>query len=152
MATVHKISEGLFVDSFDLIALHSTMESYAIAYHINHAAGITLSRMEEDLEISTVSFPMYEFVDEINDVEWYLVSNSVQQEEDDDIGLFQNSQSLKTHYLLEDRKDINYLLKVRPEGAEETQRALSSLRSIPKISLAYRVDIATLKSRKNLIF
>ena len=64
MATVHRISEEFFDDSFGLIALHSNMECYALAYNLNKAAKIMLVRSEDDLEIDTSHYPMFEFKDD----------------------------------------------------------------------------------------
>ena len=153
MATIHRISEELFVDSFDLIALHSDMECYALAYHINKAAQVLLVRAIKDLEIGTLSYPMFEYNDEVNEEDWYLVRNVVQEEESDQSqGLFANSTTVKTNYLLEERKQINYLLKLYPEDSVDLEKTIKAIRSIAKVSMAYQVNVDDLKSKRNLIF
>ncbi len=153
MATVHRISEELFVDSFDLIALHSNMECYALAYHINKVFQILLVRAKKDLEISTLSYPIFEYNDEVNDEDWYLVKNVVQQEENDENqGLFGNSTTVKLSYLLAERKEVNYLLKLYPENSVEIKKRVQAIRTIPKVSMAYQLNIDQLKSKRNLIF
>ncbi|MEM1260417.1 MAG: IPExxxVDY family protein [Bacteroidota bacterium] len=153
MATVHRISEELFVDSFDLIALHTTMECYALAYHINEVFRVLLVRAEKDLEIGTVSYPMFAYTDEVKDEDWYLVKNVVQKEEsDENKGLFTTSMTVKMNYLLTERKDINYLLKLYPENSLEIEKTIEAIRAIPKVSMAYQLYVDRLKSRRNLIF
>lgn len=153
MATIHKISEGLFVDSFELIAVHSNLESYAVAYHINKAMGLRLCRVEKDLEIGKSSFPMYEWKDTYKDQEWFLMSNKVTEETvDHTSGLFQNGPTLKSHYLISEKKEINYIIKLTSENSNGVDRAVGSIREIPKISMAYQLDVEALKSKRNLIF
>lgn len=153
MLTIHKISEELFVDSFDLIALHCTMESYALAYHINKMVNIALERAKDDLEINANSYPLYAYRNEVNDQEWALIMNKIQEEESDEgDGLFQNSTTIKAHYLLEERKEINYLLKVSPSETLEIEKTIDAIRTIPKITMAYQLNTDSLKSKRNLIF
>jgi hypothetical protein len=153
MATVHKISEDLFEDSFDLIALHCNMECYALAYHINKVAQILLIRAKKDLKIDGFSYPTYEYKDDVKGEEWYLVSNILKEEEsNENEGLFQNSTTLKFNYLLEERKEINYVLKLYPETGVDVEKTINALRSIPKISMAYQIHADNLKSKRNLIF
>ena len=153
MATVHRISEELSVDSFDLIALHSNMECYALAYHLNQVAQVLLVRVKEDLENGTSSYPLFEYKDEMNGEEWYLVSNVVQEEETQKSeGLFRNSISVKSSYLLSEKKEINYFLKVYPEDTIDIDKTVTAIRSIPRVSMAYQIDVDQLKSKRNLIF
>lgn len=153
MATVHRISEELFVDSFDLIALHSNMECYALAYHINKVFEILLERAKKDLEIGKLSYPIFEYNDEMNDEDWYLVKNVVQKEvSDENQGLFANSTTIKLNYLLAERKEINYLLKLYPENSAEIDKTVKAIRTIPKVSMAYQLNVDELKSKRNLIF
>lgn len=153
MATVHRISEELFVDSFDLIALHSNMECYSLAYHINKAARVLLGRARQDLEIGVLSYPIFEYNDMVKEEEWYLVKNVVQEEESDGSqGLFAHSTTVKLNYLLEERKEINYLLKLYPEDSVDIEKTIRAIRSIPKVSMAYQLNVDELKSKRNLIF
>ncbi|MGD1948004.1 MAG: IPExxxVDY family protein [Croceivirga sp.] len=153
MVTVHKISEELFFDSFDLIALHCNLECYAMAYHINQVVDITLKRAKHDLEIDSYSYPMYEYHDEVNEQGWFLIKNRIQVEENEvGDGLFQNGKTMKTKYFLEERKEINYLLKLWPESTIEIDKTIDAIRSVSKILMAYVLDIDSLKSKRNLIF
>lgn len=153
MATVHRISEDLFEDSFDLIALHCNMECYALAYHINRVANILLVRAKEDLKISSLAYPIYEYKDDVKGEEWYLISNILKKEENEENeGLFQNSTTLKLNYLLEERKEINYVLKLYPETAVDMEKTIEIIRTIPKVSMAYQIEADELKSKRNLIF
>jgi len=153
MAIVHRISEELFDDSFDLIALHSNMECYALAYHINRVAQVLLVRAKDDLKISNVSYPIYEYKDEVKGEEWYLVNNILKEEKyDQNEGLFQNSPTLEFNYLLKERKEINYVLKLYPETVVDIDNIINAIRTIPKVSMTYQINADDLKSKRNLIF
>lgn len=153
MATVYRISEELFDDSFDLIALHCNMECYAVAYHINEVAQVSLVRAKKDLGIGRFSYPIYEYKDDAKGQEWYLMNNVVREEEHDESGgLFQNSTTVKLNYLLEERKEINYLLKIYSETDVEIEKTINTVRTIPMVSMVYRLNVDDLKSKKNLIF
>ncbi|MEL6918168.1 MAG: IPExxxVDY family protein [Bacteroidota bacterium] len=59
---VHKISEDFYEDSFALIAVHSSMEDYAMAYTINLHLKCNLQRSRTDLDVSRqTSFPIFEW-------------------------------------------------------------------------------------------
>ena len=153
MATVHKLSEELYIDSFDLIAIHSDLESYALAYRINESAQLKLTRAFEDLAVGNCFFPLFEWKDAITEQEVYLIGNKVQVEEvGENIGLFESSSTFKTHYILEDRKEINYVLRLDANDSGLLEHLLKAVKSIEKVTMAYRLDIEIVKSKKNLIF
>ena len=153
MATIHRISEEFFVDSFELIALHSNLEPYAMAYYLNQFAGLKLKRAEDDLEIGNIFFPLYEWKDTLKDQEWFLMGNKVMlEEEGDNSGLFESGSIVRSHYLIAEKKKINYILKLNWADDHEISRALEVIRNVPKVSMAYSLDIDDLKSKRNLIF
>ena len=153
IATVYKISEELFEDSFELIALHCDMECYSVAYQINKFAQVQLERAKNDLEINACAFPLYEYKDDVKGEEWYLITNKVREEvKDNNTGFFQNETTVKINHLLEERKEIDYLLKLYPETDAALQHTVTSLRNIPTVRLAYQINADQLKSKGNLIF
>lgn len=153
MATVHRISEELFDDSFELIALHSTMECHAMAYNLNKAAHLLLRRCEKDLEIDETTHPLYEYKNEAKGEEWYLMGNVVQEvQKANGEGLFGNNTTIKLNYLLNDRKEVNYLLKLFHEQLTNIETVIKAIRTIPRVSMAYQLNVDQLKSKRNLIF
>ena len=58
MITLHKFSDDFCEENYVLIALHSNLEDYALAYALNDALKISLERSKTDLDISNeTSFP-----------------------------------------------------------------------------------------------
>ncbi|MEC8832946.1 MAG: IPExxxVDY family protein [Bacteroidota bacterium] len=154
MLTTHKISADLYDDSFSLIAIHSDLEDYAITYAINSNCGLYLKRMKKDLCLNKdMSFSVFDWDDEMNDVYWTLISNKCEVEEVvPSDGLFGNNISRRTDHLVKERKEVDYFLKV--DAADETLiiQKIKSINKISKVITAYPLDTENLKSKRNLIF
>ncbi|PCJ95327.1 MAG: hypothetical protein COA50_08945 [Flavobacteriaceae bacterium] len=154
MATVHKISGNFYEDSFALIALHSSMEDYALAYAINLTLNTSFRRAKEDLDISqNISFPIFEWQDEVNDRYYTLIANSSSKEESQSQdGFFQFEPSFTKYHLIPEFKEVDYLLKIEQDELHIEEGIIESILSIPRIITAYTLDIENLKSKNNLIF
>ncbi len=154
MLTTHKISADLYDDSFSLIAIHCDLEDYAIAYAINSTCGLYLKRMKKDLHLNeNMSFSVFDWDDEMNDVYWTLISNKCEIEEEiPSVGLFENNISRRTDYLVKERKEVDYFLKI--DAADETlfSQKINSINQIAKVITAYPLETQNLKSKRNLIF
>ncbi|NDV41969.1 IPExxxVDY family protein [Flagellimonas sediminis] len=154
MLTTHKISADFFDDSFQLIAIHSNLEDYAITYAINSNCGLYLKRMKNDLHLEqNQSYSVFDWDDELNHMYWTLISNKCEVEEIiPSDGLFGNNVSTRTDHLIKERKEVDYFLKV--DAAEENVLAqkIKAINKISKVITAYALDTETLKSKRNLIF
>ena len=153
MITLHKFSDDFCEENYVLIAVHSGLEDYALAYALNRALKASLKRSETDLDISNeTSFPIYEWKDKLNDRYWTLIVNtSIKDEflELDD--LFSNETSSTVYHLIPEYKDVDYLLKIEQEEDEIDSGILDSILEIPKIITAYQIETNKLKSKQNLI-
>ncbi len=153
MAIKYKIIEESLEDSFELIAIHSNLAGYALAYHINEAANLRLVRCANDLELGKVSFPVFKWEDEVKGQSWQLLCNSRKYESSEDaIGLFSKNKTLRTYYLVEERKDIDYFLKITPGNTKFVQDLIRMLIPVPKLTMVYLLDSGTIKAKQNLIF
>lgn len=153
MVTTHKIAAELYDDSFKLIALHCSLNDYAMAYNINKAVKLQLQRSEEDLGVVDFSFPIFEWKDDANDTNWTLVSNAIKKmEKTETLGLFNEKSEERTHYLIEERKEVDYFLKIDVDDNYIVNTVVASIKAIPNVITAYNIDVANLKSKRNLIF
>ncbi|MCP4976473.1 MAG: IPExxxVDY family protein [Maribacter sp.] len=154
MAAVHKISDDLFEDSFTLIALHSSMEDFAVVYAINQGIKSIFKRSSKDLELSeNMSFPFFEWQDDLNDRYWILITNeSTKKESMVREGLFQDEPSFAKHHLVSEYKEVDYFVKIEHDDDLDEEMLLKKLIAIPKMVTAYSVDTDKLKSKNNLIF
>lgn len=155
MSAVIKIKDEFFDDSFILVALHSTLEDYAIAYGLNRALKAKFKRNREDFDLSdNRSFPYYDWEDELNYRYWVLVSNhSSKKELVANNDLFQYETTYSTPRLIPELKEVDYFLKIEDEDdTMDDDDIIKTLLGIPKIMAAYQVEVNKLKSRNNLIF
>ncbi|MEX0313400.1 MAG: IPExxxVDY family protein [Allomuricauda sp.] len=153
MLTTHKISADFYDDNFQLIAIHSGLEDYAMGYAINSNCDLHLKRMKSDLQLNqNLSFSVFEWEDGLNDNYWTLVSNKCSvMEIMPPSGLFENRTSIRTDYLIKEKRDVDYFLKVDNSELPVDQH-IKSINRISKVVTAYQVDAQTLKSKRNLIF
>lgn len=154
MATTHRIFEDFYEETFALLALHSSLDDYAMVYALNSTLKTKLKRTRADLDTSeNFSFPFFEWKDELNHRNWTLITNYSSKEESmgsDD--LFQNEISFTTNYLVPEHRDVDYFLKIEQDDQDIDDELISAILEIPKIITAYPIDVDKLKSKHNLIF
>jgi hypothetical protein len=159
---VHKLD----LDEFDeidyyLIAIHTTLEDYRLAYFINQHLPINLSKSKEEILISVkqgeTQFSRFYFDDEDNFITWNLIQNKnevIGQKEITNQDLFSNS-SLEVAtkvFLLPELKKVDYFLKIESDDDLEIVDIVKKLKTIKSLSTVYVVETETIKSKNNLIF
>tara|TARA_R110000868_G_scaffold92088_7_gene255192 strand:- start:1652 stop:2140 length:489 start_codon:yes stop_codon:yes gene_type:complete len=162
MAT-HKLDLGDFDDvDYYLIAIHTSLEDYRLAYFINQQLPINLSKSKDEIQINIkegeTNFSRFYYYDNENAVSWNLIQNKnevLQKKIETTQNLFSNvSMEISTKvYLLPEFKKADYFLKI--ENTEETMTASkikTLLNKIESISAIYSVDMNKIKSKNNLIF
>ena len=162
MAT-HKLDIGDF-DEIDyyLIAIHTPLEDYRIAYYINQQLPINLSKSKDEVQISIkegeTKFSRFYYYDNDNAVSWNLIQNKnevIQENKDSVQNLFSGVPlyiATKV-YLIPEFKKADYFLKI--ENTQDCMNALKIkkyLTEIESVSTAYSVDTNKIKSKNNLIF
>jgi hypothetical protein len=162
MAVYKLHSEEYDEIDYQLIAIHTTLEDYRLAYFINKSLPVLFSKSKNDVSIlnkeTEIQFSRFMYEDESKDVIWNLVQNKNENSQDDftvNTGLFTDSKakiSTKT-YLIPEYKKVDYFLKIENAlSAVEIQNTISLLKEIDKISTVYTVPIENIKSKDNLIF
>ena len=156
MAATYKISDDYYDQSFILIALHSTLEDYALVYELNHSMKARFKRAKENFNLGEHrSFPIFEWQDVFNDRCLVLVANhSSQHQSIANNDLFQNESTYSTPRLIPEYKDVDYLLKIETETEKELETAvlLKKILRLPRVMAAYEIPTQKLKSKNNLIF
>jgi len=154
MKAIHKIDDVFYDDSFLLIALHSTMAAYAVAYELNASLKANFKRTKKDFDLAENSvFPCFEWQDTFQDRYWVLIANhSLKQELLANNDLFQNEATFKVPRLVPELKDVDYFLKIEEDELQESNTIVKNILAMPKVMAAYEVDIKKLKSKNNLIF
>lgn len=157
---LHKLEvDEFYDDSFTLIAIHSPIEDYRLAFFLNSHLGLKLMRCKTDLDFKyfSASYPLFKYDDASQFMSWYLIVNKCVSE----VESLQSSGSLfvthqktfKTHYLVPEFKSANYFLKIEEDTTQINEATLiKTINQIPKIITAYKVEAQNLKSKNNLIF
>lgn len=160
---IHK----LHFDDFDainyhLVAIHTSLEDYRLAYFINQQLPINLSVCKHEIQIQVeegeTQFVRYLFDDEKKDIQWNLIQNKneiVLLNKTGNQGLFAESHNrfAKKVYLLPEFKKVDYFLKIENiDNSLEIPEITYLLNSIERVSTVYTIDIHNIKSKNNLIF
>lgn len=151
MGTKHKILEDFYDESFMLIALHSNLEDHVLAYVLNSTIKTRFKRSKQDIDITeSLSFPMFEWFDEKADCHWSLFSNGTFGHGENSMdGLFKDMPPSAKYHLVPEHKEVDYFIKIDQEVAHTI---VKSIKQIPTVLTAYKVDCEKLNSKKNLIF
>ena len=156
---VHK----LYIEDFDeidyeLIAIHTTIEDYHLAYLLNQNLPVLFAKSDNDIQVNTkegvAHFPLFVYECPIHGAFWSLMGNQ------GDIpshafgeGLFTapNLGVATRVYLLPEFKKVNFFVKI--EAPTSTlDEIIKSINTIDKISTVYSVETDKIKSINNLIF
>ncbi|MFA5296927.1 MAG: IPExxxVDY family protein [Lutibacter sp.] len=143
-------------DDYSLIGIHSSEEDYRLAFLLNNYLNIKLTRFKHNLDFknSTAVFPMFEYKDEANYINYYLINNKYTELVDNQYkeGLFGGNYST-TSYLIPEKKKIDFLLKIEScNNKDFIQNLVSNLNKIDQIITSYSIEPISLKSKENLIF
>ncbi|MDC8000385.1 IPExxxVDY family protein [Aequorivita todarodis] len=147
-------------EPYTLIAIHCSEEAYKVAYLMNQHLNTRFKRRRVDIDFPSegmmVTFPIFDFMDEFNYSQYYLVANKCSIAEaglQSSGGLFSEIGSEKDHFLLPELKKVDYLLKIYSDfETVPLQSLISQINNIDQIVSAYVVETANIKSKNNLIF
>ena len=160
---VHKLDFDDFDEiDYHLIAIHTSLEDYRLAYFINQKLPINLSKNKDEIQINIkegeTNFSRFYYFDKKNAISWNLIQNKnevIQQKNENSQNLFSNINlevSTKV-YLLPEFKKVDYFLKIENVAEEMNVTEIQVLlNTIDSISTAYIVETNKIKSKNNLIF
>lgn len=160
---IHKLDLGEF-DEIDyyLIAIHTSLEDYRLAYFINQNLPINLSKNETEIQINIkegeTNFSRFYYYDIENAISWNLIQNKsevIQQREGNNQNLFSNivMEVATKVFLLPELKKVDYFLKIEnTDDIINISKIQTILNKIDSISAIYTVKTNQIKSKNNLIF
>lgn len=156
----HKLllDEDLEYD-FLLIAIHTALEAYHVAFLLNKNLRLQLSRTSQDLTVNkkkhNLDFSLFEYENLRTYVTYHFFNNRAKAVlKNVSQGLFDNeNEVLASDLLINDLPKVDYFLKVYDEGsAFAKEKTIKQINSIPQIITAYSVGVDQLKTKQNLIF
>jgi hypothetical protein len=160
---LHKLYiEEFEEDDFHIIAIHTSLEDYRLAYCLNRDLEICLSKNKSDIQLQVkegkTSFARFTFEDEKKLINWDLVQNKNDVLGTENIAaqdLFSNSKNSfsSSAYLLPEFKKVDFFLKIEnAENEINLTEIVSKINNIDSIKMVYNVDKNKIKSKNNLIF
>ena len=160
---VHKIYiEDFEEEDYHLIAIHTTLEDYRLAFFLNRDLEIRLHKSEFDIQSlvkeGATSFARFTYEDEEKVITWDLVQNKnvvLGTENNLTTDLFSNSKNSFSSlaYLLPEYKKVDFFLKIENAANEiDLNEIVTKISAIDGINMVYAVDKDKIKSKNNLIF
>lgn len=145
---------------YDIIAIHTSLEDFRLAYNLNDKLPVLLSRDHSDLQVpgasGSASFCRFVYEDKQQDTTWYLIENKTLIDpafEDHSGSLFADT-SLREAlpvYLLPEYKKADYILRIE-NLLQPVEVIINKINQIDRVSTAYTVGFQQLRSKNNLIF
>lgn len=157
---IHK----LYLEDFDqvdyhLIAIHTSLEDYKLAFKLNQELAVTLSKNESEIPIkiqeTLAYFSRFTFDDEDRMMLWDLIQNKQEIElpvKNPTANLFENNTVTTQIALVSELKKVDYFLKIEHDAQCRIKEIISKINKIDSISTVYEVDANEIKSKNNLIF
>ena len=135
------------------LGIHSLLSDFRLAFQLNKQFSLQLSR-SKDLDFGQIGrFPFFEHEDQAQDCYCCLLPNQYKQlQNNPSIGLFAENTEWSTQYILPERKEIDFLIKLGGQYAINPALWLNIIKEIPRVITAYYLETNTLKSKQNLIF
>lgn len=160
---IHKLSLDEFDEvDYELIAIHTSLEDFRLAYFINQQLPIILSRSNDEIGVKTkdgeAMFAKFGFEDVSKDINWTLIQNKNEiiirkRSLEKNLFLDENVEINNKVYLLPELKKVDFFLKIENNcSTYKLDGIIQKLNTIDWISTVYEINPETIKSKNNLIF
>ncbi|WP_281227533.1 IPExxxVDY family protein [Flavobacterium aquiphilum] len=161
---IHKLDFDDFDEiDYSLIAIHTSLEDYRLAYFINQKLHVNLNKSIKEIQITVkegeAHFSRFHYYEKKKEISWDLIQNKnevIHQQKEENQSLFSNIidlEAAKKVYMLPEFKKVEYFLKI--ENCEMNLNLLeimNKLNTIDNVAMTYIVDTNRIKSKNNLIF
>lgn len=160
-STIKTFLEEINEIEYQLIAIHTSLEDYRLAYFINQQLSVNLKKCNKDLHVRVkqgeTHFARFQYEDEHNSIVWNLIENkndvvSMQNDAITDLFSAESNSFSSATYLLPEYRKVNFFLKIESEQSLNLSEFVSKINAIDKIAMVYSVDKDKIKSKNNLIF
>ena len=142
-----------------LLAIHTVLIDYRLAFFLNKCLNIDLKRMSKDLDISGQNgfYSIFEYEDEDNLLNWNLISNSSFSNTKNEIKgslLFKDTEiDLKKNKLINELSQVDFFLKIEYNiNSINTTEFVNLINKIPNIISVYKLNLKKIKNKENLNF
>ena len=154
----HKLNLNQFPENYHLIAIHSDLDEFRLAFFLNKKLNIGLKRKKNDIYLAEqdANYSQYEYSDDTKYLKWIFFSNKslvLEKNYDGDLSLFGlgNTASNEMH-LLSQQKSVDYFLIIE-NIANKTyvDKVLKKISEINSVITSF-VSENKLENKENLIF
>ena len=153
-----KLNLNQFPENYHLIAIHSDLDEFRLAFFLNKKLNIGLKRKNNDIYFSeqNANYSSYEFLDDTKYLKWIFFSNKSlvsEKSPDQDLSLFgKGSTALNKISLLSQQKSVDYFLIIE-NIANKTyiDKVLKKISEISGVITSFLSD-NKLENKENLIF
>ena len=162
MGTLKLLSSEFNEIDFHLIAIHSPIEGYRLAFFINKYLKINLKLSKNKLHVNqkkgSSDFERFTFEDEKKDIRWDLIENknNISTKENtvaNDLFFETSMQFSLPIFLIPEYKKVDFFLKLDSESTPlNGNEIVAEIKKIPAITTVYEVNSNKIKSKNNLIF
>ena len=154
----HKLTLNQFPENYHLIAIHSDLDEFRLAFFLNKKLNIGLKRKNDDIYFveQDANYSQYEYLDNTKYLKWIFFSNKslvLEKNSKDDLNLFsqENVASNKMN-LLSQQKSVDYFIII--ENIANKTYVDKVLKKISEISgvITSFISENKLENKENLIF
>ena len=137
------------IDDFSVIAIHSNLEAYLLAYRLNQNLGCLLHNTKKK-SLDDI-YTRFKYISKISNDSWELISNHYKNEESYNIKnlLFDINETNKKS-LIPTLDSVDFFFKI--PKSKVTSEWVTKIRNIGGIQLVYKIDKTIPCNLENLIF
>jgi len=143
-------------DDYALIAIHTALEDYKLAYRLNQILHSKLVYSDESYSLEdgkqVPQFSVFNYTNENFESDLYLIANSYTLTSTNTTGVLALNTQVKS-YLIPEKKKVDYFIKITGNYNDYfIKDTLEKINSLQEIISSYTIDKNKLKSKEFLIF
>jgi len=143
-----------FESDFHLLALHSTLEDFRLAFHLNKTLSLFFQRDEKYkicINENELNVPRYYFCyeDKYEYIDYFLIENKhLYSQKNDQDGFFANDEINTQTYFIENDKKANYILIIKGESIDDKiSKIINQLKNEKFIQTIYNLSTDKIKNK-----
>ena len=156
--TNHKLNLNQFPENYHLIAIHSDLDEFRLAFFLNKKLNIGLKRKNDDIYFveQDANYSQYEYLDDTKYLKWIFFSNKslvLEKNPEEELSLFGKGNEVTNEMnLLSQQKSVDYFLII--ENIANKTYINKVLKKISEISgvITSFISENKLENKENLIF
>ena len=154
----HKLNLNQFSDNYHVIAIHSDLEEFRLAFFLNQKLDINLKRKRKDISLIEIkaNYSVFEYLNEAMYLNWIffsnksLMSNKITNEES---GLFSQESFFQNEVsLIKNPKGVDFFLIIENvKNKTYVKKVLKKISEIRGVITSF-ISEKKLENKENLIF